>query len=193
MRIISGTLKGRKLCSWKKGIPLRPMTDRVKESVFNVLSPYFFEGCLFLDLFSGTGNLALEALSRGAESAHAVEKNPLCIKLIKKNAQMLKDPKKLIVHKKDVFSFLKQTGDKSQWKRNQKIKPFDIITADPPFAIQGGENIMLALKNSCFSAKGTVVLIETGQNENLRNKYSDFYLFSKKTFNDKKVWFYEFQ
>ncbi|MDE0092796.1 MAG: RsmD family RNA methyltransferase, partial [Oligoflexia bacterium] len=64
MRIIAGEWKGRKLKSWTNQLPVRPMTDRVKETVFNVLNPYLFEGCKVLDLFSGTGSLALEALSR---------------------------------------------------------------------------------------------------------------------------------
>ena len=192
MRIISGTLKGRKLGLWGKKLPVRPMTDMVKETVFNVLTPYFFEDCLFLDLFSGTGNLALEALSRGARQAHVVEKHPLCIKMIQKNSQLLDDNVKLIVHKKDVFFFLKQalkTGNKKQLESS----PFDIIVADPPFAIHAGHSIMENLQNSFLAKKGTVVVIETGNKENLKNSYSSSYLFSKKTFGDKKVWFYEFQ
>ena len=192
MRIISGTLKGRKLYTWKGKLPLRPMTDRMKETVFNVLTPYFFEDCLFLDLFSGTGNLALEALSRGAKQAHAVEKHPLCIEMIKKNSQILAHSKKLILHKKDVFSFLKQAS-KSKEKKSLKIMPFDIIVADPPFAIQAGQTIVSLLKNSFLSVKGTVLAIETGRGEDLKNKDPDCYLFSKKTFSDKRVWFYEFQ
>ena len=180
MRIISGQLKGRKLAPWSQKLPLRPMTDRVKETLFNVLQPYFFENCLFLDLFSGTGNLALEALSRGAKSAHAVEKHPCCIELIKKNSQILPQPQKLVLHKKNVFSFIKQS----------KIR-FDIITADPPFPLKYGEKIMESLQKSLLTTKGTVIAIETGKKENLKNLYKSFYLFSKKTFNDKKIWFYE--
>ena len=192
MRIISGTLKGRKLNPWKGKLPVRPMTDRIKETVFNVLAPYFFEDCLFLDLFSGTGNLALEALSRGAKQAHAVEKHPLCIEAIKKNSKILSDSKKLIVHKKNVFSFLKQAS-KSNLKEKTDRKAFDIIVADPPFALKAGESIIENLKNSSLTTKGTVFVIETGKKEDLKNNYQDFYLFSKKVFNDKKVWFYEFQ
>ena len=180
MRIISGSLKGRKLVSWTKKIPVRPMTDRIKESLFNVLTPYFFEDCLFLDLFSGTGSLALEALSRGAGAAHAVEQHPLCINLIKANSKILPDSKKLIVHKKSVFSFIKQS----------KIV-FDIIVADPPFPLKYGEKIIENLQKSPLTRKGTVVVLETGREEVLKNLYKNFYLFSQKKFNDKKIWFYE--
>lgn len=192
MRIISGALKGRKFSLGKTALPARPMTDRVKETVFNVLAPYFFENCLFLDLFSGTGNLAFEALSRGARQAHAVEKNPLCAKIIKNNSQLLGLAGKLIIHKKNVFSFLNQAS-KEMSARPGEIKPFDIITADPPFAIQAGDRIMESLQNSSVAAKGAVAAIETGNRENLKNAYPGCYLFSKKTFGDKKVWFYEFK
>lgn len=196
MRIISGELKGRKLYSWNSKIPVRPMTDRIKETIFNVLAPHFFEGCLFLDLFSGTGSLALEALSRGARQAHAVEKHPLCIEIIKQNSKILSDSKKLILHKKNVFSFLKQ-AEKQATKLNSEKKPdrniFDIIVADPPFAQQAGKALMENLQNSSLTAIGTVFVIETGKGEDLKNSYQDCYLFAKKEFNDKRVWFYEFK
>ena len=196
MRIISGTLKGRKLKPWKAEIPVRPMTDRIKETIFNVLAPYFSENCLFLDLFSGTGNLALEALSRGAGQAHAVEKHPLCLKIIKQNSKILTDSTKLILHKTDVFSFLKQAEKQSSnlaLKGKPIQKAFDIITADPPFNLKAGKKIMENLQNSPLTAKGTIIVIETSWKEELKNTYQDFYLFSQKIFNDKKVWFYESQ
>ena len=109
MRIISGKYKGQKLSSWKGQLPLRPMTDRVKESLFNVLKPYWQEGCKVLDLFSGTGNLSLESLSRGAKVVHAIEKQPQCLQLIQKNLKKLKIPQKnFVLHKKNVFSVLKK-------------------------------------------------------------------------------------
>ena len=217
MRIIGGTLKGRKLFSWKGPLPVRPMTDRIKETVFNVLAPYLHEGCLFLDLFSGTGSLALEALSRGAGQAHTVEKHPSCIKLIRKNAQLLPDPGKLILHRQNVFSFLNQASRPSpeetenisqtvappferrsqsrppadpSSKQKGYIGPFDIITADPPFALNAGPRLMEGLQNSYLTTKGTVIVIETGRRENLKDNDQNFRLLSQKLFNDKKIWFY---
>lgn len=187
MRIISGSLKGRKLNAWKGELPVRPMTDRMKETIFNVLAPYFFKDCLFLDLFSGTGSLALEALSRGAKQAHAVEKHSACIKMIRKNSQILPDPKKLIIHKKNVFSFLDQAQDLDT------LKAFDIIVADPPFSLKAGRRIMEGLQDSPLIYKDTIIVIETGQKEILNTSYKPFYLFSKKDFNDKTVWFYDFR
>ena len=120
MRIIAGRYKGRKLYSWNKKLPVRPMTDRIKETVFNVLSPYFFESCKVLDLFSGTGSLSLEAFSRGAGEVHAVEKHPLCLQVIKKNTAFLDPAQKFVLHKKNVFSFLRrrQTPDPENYLKN---------------------------------------------------------------------------
>ena len=191
MRIIAGEWKGRRLQSWRGRLPVRPMTDRVKETVFNVLSPYLFEGCHVLDLFSGTGSLALEALSRGAELAHGVENHPACINLIQKNREFLPKSKKLWIHKKNVFSFLKQYQKKSLLDKANKEIVFDIILADPPFDLKAGDSLMRALSSSFLSHKETVIVIETGSREKLKSKYFDFYLFSKKEFNDKRVWFYE--
>ena len=188
MRIISGTCKGRKL-NLKGPAFLRPMTNQAKEMIFNVLSPFFFEGCFFLDLFSGTGQLAIEALSRGAKESHAVEKDPTCLKIIKKNALILPHPEKLLLHKANVFSFLKQKSV----PKSRKFPPFHIIIADPPFRLQAGESLMQILQNSPFPAPGSVVAIETSAKESLKINYGHFYLFSQKAFSDKKIWFYVYQ
>ena len=193
MRIIAGKWKGRKLQSWTEKLPVRPMTDQVKETVFNVLSPYLFEDCQVLDLFSGTGSLALEALSRGATLAHVVENHSACIKLIQKNREFLPKDKKLWIHKKNVFSFLKQ-NQKNQLlnKKSQiEIPAFDIVLADPPFALKAGDSLIESLSNSSLVHKETVIVIETGAKEQLKTRYFNFYLFSKKEFNDKKIWFYK--
>lgn len=180
MRIISGTLKGKKLHGWSKHIPLlRPMMDRVKESVFNILTPYLTKQSLFLDLFSGTGSLALEALSRGARLAHVVENNPACLQIIKKNTQILTNSKALVLHAKDVFYFIKQYK-----------KAFNIIVADPPFALKAGHKIMLALQHSSLIQKETIICIEIGQHEELKTDYASLCLLSQKTFRDKKIYFY---
>ncbi|MGI9548629.1 MAG: 16S rRNA (guanine(966)-N(2))-methyltransferase RsmD [Bdellovibrionales bacterium] len=183
MRVIAGALKGLKLVSWKSSerFSIRPMTDRVKETVFNVLQAYFNKDVLFLDLFSGTGSLSMEALSRGAKEAHAVEMSKHSIKIIKENQKKLKNPRQLMVHKSDVFDFLKKS----------RLGPFHIIIADPPFPLECGEKILETLVSSHLYIVGTIFVLETSDKENLKDRYSCFYLFSKKDFNDKKIWFYE--
>lgn len=119
MRVISGTAKGHSL-KCIKGLDTRPTTDRVKESIFNIIAP-FITNSKVLDLFSGTGNLAIESLSRGAEFSVLVESNPQCIKVINQNLEhtKLNDMTKVI------------SGDVSQIKNiNNK---FDLIFMDPPY------------------------------------------------------------
>src|SRR4030067_2457017 len=83
MRIISGTARGRRLCTLR-GDALRPTSDRVKESIFNILGGEI-EGKVILDLFAGTGNLGIEGLSRGARKAIFVEKGKESLKIIHRN------------------------------------------------------------------------------------------------------------
>ena len=180
MRIISGYLKGRKLAEFTAP-HIRPMTDRVKESIFNTLQPCLSTQTRFLDLFSGTGNLSLEALSRGARMALAVECELESIRIIEKNQKMLKQPRNLIIKRQDVFSFIQA----------YRGEPFDIIIADPPFDQMLGDRILTTLLKSHLYKKETLILIETSFQEQLSEQVENFKLFSKKNFGDKKVWFYE--
>lgn len=120
MRIVGGSLKGRRFVT--KHMPhARPTTDRAKESVFNILSQYFFwEELEVLDLFSGLGSLALESYSRGAKTVDAVDVN---IKSVKYIAQTAGEWDATIsVYKQDVLKYLKKC-----------TKRYDLIFADPPY------------------------------------------------------------
>ena len=181
VRIISGSLRGHRLAGFGRNLPIRPMTDRVKESVFGTLTPFFHGDVLFLDMFSGTGALSLEALSRGAKTAHAVESHPGAFKILEKNRRILPRPESLILHKQEVFSFIK----------TRRGEPFDIIIADPPFAMKAGNRLLEKTAKSALYRKGTVVVIETAGTETLKKQLQPFTLFSKKDFGDKQVWFYE--
>ncbi|SKC87165.1 16S rRNA (guanine(966)-N(2))-methyltransferase RsmD [Maledivibacter halophilus] len=123
MRIISGEAKGVKLKA-PKGIKTRPTSDKVKESVFNIIAPYV-ENSNILDLFSGTGNLGIEAVSRGAAHAYLVEKNRKQYNIIKENILKTKLNDKIEVIIEDVYIALEKFG-----KSNHK---FDIIFMDPPY------------------------------------------------------------
>src|SRR3569832_2330067 len=83
MRIIAGTLKGRRL-SAPAGLDLRPTSDKVKEALFNILSDRI-EGTAFLDLYAGTGSVGMDALSRGARNVVFVENNKRHLQYLKKN------------------------------------------------------------------------------------------------------------
>lgn len=123
MRIISGTHKSI-IINAPKGLPVRPTTDRAKESLFNILENNFnFDELNCLDLFSGTGNIAYELCSRGALKVTSVDIDYGCVKFIKE--MILKHHfSQLSVFKKDVFTFINQCTEK-----------FDIIFADAPYAL----------------------------------------------------------
>ena len=89
MRIISGTHKGRRLIA-PSTLPVRPTTDRAKESLFNIIqNRYYFEEKNMLDLYSGTGNIAYEFASRGCDKILVVDNNYNCIKYIEETANRL--------------------------------------------------------------------------------------------------------
>ncbi|MES2779807.1 MAG: RsmD family RNA methyltransferase [Bacteroidota bacterium] len=122
MRIVSGTHRSI-LIQPPKGLPVRPTTDRAKESLFNIIENNFdIEDLTVLDIFSGTGNIAYEFASRGAVKITAVDINEKCLLFIKSVKEKLKLTSLQVV-KKDAFAYLNNTPEK-----------YDIIFADAPYA-----------------------------------------------------------
>src|SRR4030066_1317319 len=157
MRIISGSSKGRVLAR-PKGQAIRPTSDRVKESIFNILREEI-EGKRVLDLFAGTGNLGIEALSRGAEKAIFVEKRRQAIQLIQRNlAQLgLKDRSEILP--KDVnraIGILKQRGES-----------FDVIFMDPPYEKGLIEKTLMKLNSHPIYCGNSILVIEHNRREPL--------------------------
>ena len=122
MRIITGTAKGIKLKTLE-GDATRPTSERVKEAVFSMIQ-MDIEGREVLDLFSGSGQMALEALSRGASSAVMLDRSPMAVKIINENAEKTRLADKCIIRREDYIDYL----------RRNKGKKFDIIFLDPPYA-----------------------------------------------------------
>ena len=178
LKIIAGKFKGQSLHSFSKTLPIRPMTQRVKKSVFDTIQAYLPESRV-LDLFSGSGNLSFESLSRGAVSCHAVEKNKFCQHLILKNQKTLKIPAhQLKLYRQDVFHFLKK----------YKESPFNIIFADPPFADRLGVSLIKNLNSSPACDKKSLIVLELFSKELFpENEVS---LWVKKSFGDKLVYFF---
>lgn len=119
MRIISGEFKSRIIKSPRKR-GTHPMSEKIRGALFNVLGP--IEGRTFLDAFAGSGAVAIEALSRGAVSVHAVELSADCFETLKENRDIVTDEERLQVHRANVKTWLRNTD-----------KHFDIIVADPPY------------------------------------------------------------
>jgi 16S rRNA (guanine966-N2)-methyltransferase len=120
MRIISGNKKSI-VINAPKNLPVRPTTDKVKESLFNIIQNKFeLNYCSVLDIFSGTGNISYEFASRGCNDILSVDNNFNCIRFINKTAKELEI--KIRTKKIDYLSFLKNNNEK-----------FNIIFADPPY------------------------------------------------------------
>lgn len=123
MRVISGSLKGRILFA-PKGHKIRPTSDHVKETLFNIISreiPY----CRFLDIFAGTGNIGIEALSRNAEQVVFVEKQPACVRILKRNLAACAVEDKSSVYCGDANKIL--------YVLKKAACCFDVIFLDPPY------------------------------------------------------------
>lgn len=118
MRVITGTARGRKLIE-PEGMDIRPTTDVVKEAVFNIIQ-FDIEGRRVLDLFAGTGQLGIEALSRGAESAVFVDQSKAAVKLVKDNLKKTQLENGRVIQG-DSISYL---GGREK---------FDLIFLDPPY------------------------------------------------------------
>ena len=124
MRIIAGSLRGRRL-NPPANLPVRPTTDMARESLFNILNNYVdYEECTVMDLFAGTGAVSLEFVSRGVKNVTSIDINNACTEYIKTAARQM-NVDNIHVVRADVFDLLKRA-----------YKKFDIIFADPPYALQ---------------------------------------------------------
>lgn len=123
MRIITGSLKGRRLSLPGRELDIRPTSDRTKEGMFGVISARKeLDGIRVLDLFAGTGNLGFEALSRGAKSIEFVDGSRFAVSLIQKNAEQFGVSSQVHCILSDVQRFIMGTP-----------RPYDLIFADPPY------------------------------------------------------------
>lgn len=150
MRVIAG--KARRLpLKTVSGLDTRPTTDRIKETLFNILQPELCD-CRFLDLFAGSGGIGIEALSRGASYAAFVEKNPKACACIAENLEFtrLKEFSRLL--KTDVLQGLAML---------EREKPFDIIFMDPPYGKELERQALEYLSESSLVTKQTIIIVET--------------------------------
>jgi 16S rRNA (guanine(966)-N(2))-methyltransferase RsmD len=124
MRIIAGKLRGRRL-NPPSNLPVRPTTDMARESLFNILNNYVdYEECSVMDLFAGTGAVSIEFVSRGVKDVTSIDINNACTEYIKSATHQM-NISNIHVVRADVFDLLKRA-----------YKKFDIIFADPPYALQ---------------------------------------------------------
>ena len=150
MRVIAG--KARRLqLKTPEGFETRPTTDKTKETLFNILNPYLADSD-FLDLFSGSGAIGIEALSRGAKYAALVENNKIALDCIKANLQTTK-----LVEEADVLAYNVVEAIRSLEIRG---KVFDVIFMDPPYNQQLEKEVLLALQSSNIIYCDTIIVVE---------------------------------
>lgn len=150
MRIIAGEARGRTLVA-SKGMDTRPTQDHVRESLFNILRNDT-AGARVLDLFAGSGALALEALSRGAESAVLVDSALPAVQCVQRNVETLRAQQRTqVLHSdwKAALARLNQTG-----------RAFSLVFLDPPYRITGLTDVFAALADQSLLEPGALVVAE---------------------------------
>lgn len=157
MRIISGKYRGHVLRP-PTGLPVRPTTDRAKESLFNILeNKYYIDELNVLDLFSGTGNIAFEFASRGAIEVICVDKYPKCCKYIYSEAQKI-GLDQIHTVTEDVLHFIKNCPAQ-----------YTIVFADPPYEMANQEDIIALIFEKELVKKNGMLIWEHHKNLNFKN------------------------
>ncbi len=180
MRVIAGQARGRRLRT-PKGRALRPTADRVKEALFNIL-PHDLSGRRVLDLFAGTGNLGLEALSRGAASAVLVDIARDAADIIEENVHALGYASVARVMASPVFKAVRSLARGGE--------RFDLILLDPPYERGlAGEALKEIAKEGLLAADG-VVVAEHSVRDRLEENYGSLTLADRRRYGDTALSFY---
>lgn len=180
MRIIAGNARGRTL-SAPKGQSTRPTQDYVRESLFNIIQRDV-PGAEVLDLFAGSGALALEALSRGADHAVLADKAKPAADCIRRNIDMLGYAGQSVLIRADWRKALRQTFE----------RPFDLVFLDPPYSLTLYREIAETLRESRLLADGALIVIEH-RRDAAAELSPPFILTDHRTYGDTEIHFYRFQ
>ncbi len=165
MRVITGSARGRSLMTLDGGDVVRPTTDRVKEAMFSIIQ-FELEGRRVLDLFAGSGQLGIEALSRGAEKCTFVDSDARAVEVVQKNLEHTKLKEKSIVLKADSLTYIRTTSD-----------VFDIVIIDPPYGNGALQKALSFLEGRV--APGGVVICEMPLKEEIPETAGGLELFKR--------------
>ena len=179
MRVISGSLKGRKI----KGYDIegtRPTMDRVKLSLFGSIQDYI-QGACVLDLFAGSGNLGIEAISNGAKRCFFVDNNHRCIKVIHENIKEFKIEDKSTSIEMDYCKALEILKDKGE--------VFDLIFVDPPYKEHILLDILKIVRDNQFLSDNGLIILE--YNYEYDSEVDGYTLLKKKKYGDKFISIYQ--
>ena len=180
MKIISGLYKGREIKGYDI-IGTRPTMNRVKESLFAMIQNYI-DNSIVLDLFSGTGNYGIEALSNGSRYVYFNDLNPKCIKVIKDNLDYCKIESNYEILNLDYNKCL-------DYLYNKNIK-LDLIFLDPPYKEDIINDIISKINNyDLLNNKGLIICELT--NNNLLNNYQNLSIYKTRKYGDKEIIIYK--
>lgn len=184
MRVISGERKGTRL----KAVPgsaTRPTTDKVKESLFNIIGPYFSGGAA-LDLYAGSGGLGIEALSRGCDHAVFVDKHNKAIQTIQDNLKSVHYEKRAVIYRQDAAATLQQLIEKGT--------PFKLIFMDPPYHLQEHESLLHLIESNRLLTDNGVVVCEHGSDVVLPDRVGELEKIKVQRYSDViTISFYEYE
>jgi len=179
-RVIAGTARGQRL-QLVPGDSTRPITDKVKESLFNIINQNIVDASL-LDLFGGTGAVGIEALSRGAEYVLFNEFNRLAIKTINENLKNTRLADKADVQMSDAFDLLK----------NKPPRTFDYIFIAPPQYKGVWMDVMQALDNNpAWLTPQTIVIVQIDPKEHEEVLYRNMRDYDQRRYGNTLLWFFE--
>ena len=180
MRIIAGTAKGMRLKA-PKGMNTRPTTDRVKESVFGILANDLIDAEV-LDLFAGTGNLGLEALSRGAATAVFIDKQAQSIKVMMENAILTNLAGNAVICREDVMQALRRFQNNG--------KSFDLVFCDPPYNLGLMPKVLQFLDESRILRDGGILVMEHSRHEKLPAELKRIVAYRSESYGETDVSFF---
>ena len=190
IKIIGGEKKGT-LIKVPKDNSVRPTSAIKRDSIFNILNSYFLKkGCnqifkdkIIMDIFSGTGALGLEAISRGAKYCYFIEKNKNCIKILTNNCKKITE--------KNNYLIINNSFEKVNLNNYNIINCINIVFIDPPYNFIDFKNILDKLYDSKILSNNAILIIETDYSTNIpKKKYLNN--FDIRTFGRTKISFFEF-
>ena len=180
MRIIAGSAKG-KVIKCRDGFDTRPTTDRVKESLFSMIAPNIGDAVV-LDLFSGTGNLALEAISRGAKRAVMIESDKDALRVIIQNVNNLEFDNQCRAYKNETLRALEILG--------KKREKFTLIFLDPPYKDNVCTKVIEKIDSVGVLAEGGLIVAEHHILEDMPETIGEFQKVDERRYGKKELSFY---
>ncbi|MGE5632917.1 MAG: 16S rRNA (guanine(966)-N(2))-methyltransferase RsmD [Caulobacteraceae bacterium] len=180
MRVIAGVYRGRRF-DRIEGTDIRPTSDMVKESLFNILSSDIIES-KFLDLFGGTGGVGIEALSRGASHVVFIDSSIKSIKVLRKNLENLN-----IIDNIEVYNTDYLTAISKLYKNNKK---FNIIFIDPPYSTGIAQKALLEISRNCILDEPGIIIIEHDAKDDMPETAGKLNKYRSKQYGNTKLSFY---